>query len=157
MKNLKNNFAKILIIMSVFFVFSSCKKDNDNNQSDTKSGSFTYQGKTMDIKTADYRGGDGDGAWLYFMTGDYHALQIRFSGLGDYVIPIGTFTFKNGSGYNPTTNFKGGAVTINNVGDEINGGTVVIEKEGDKYKIRINTTTEKGPLSGNFEGTLEKI
>jgi hypothetical protein len=158
MNNLKNNISKALLVLSVLFVLSSCKKDKDTNKDDSaKVGTFSYQSKTMDIKFADYRGGDGDGAWIYFMTSDYNALFIRFSNLGDYVIPEGTFTLKNTNPYNAALNFRGGQVLVNNVGDEMTSGTVVIKKTGDSYKITINANTAKGPVTGNFDGTLKKI
>jgi hypothetical protein len=158
MKNFKNNIAKMLMVMSVLFVLSSCKKDQDNvNEGSGKMGTFTYQSKSMDIKTADYRSGNGDGAWIYLMTKDFNTLQIRFSGLADYVIPIGSFTLKATMPYDPAKNFRGGQVIVDNVGDEMTSGTVVVKKSGDKYTITVNATTAKGPLTGDFEGAIEKL
>ncbi len=149
---------KILIVLSVFFTLASCKKDkNDDGGTGAVAGKFDYQNNSNNINSGDYRGGNGDGAWLYFLTPEFNSVQIRFKNLGDYVIPVGSFTYKNGAPYNATTNFAGGAVTINNVTDEINGGTVVIAKDGDKYTITINASTTKGPLKGSYTGVLKKI
>ena len=157
MKNLKK-IVKMLIVLSVFFSLSSCKKDKDDDGgSGAVAGKFDYQNSSNNINSGDYRGGNGDGAWLYFLTPEFNSVQIRFKNLGNYVIPIGSFTYKNGAPYNTATNFAGGAVTINNVTDEINGGTVAIAKDGDSYSITINATTAKGPLKGNYTGVLKKI
>ena len=157
MKNVKN-IVKIFIVMSVLFTLASCKKDKDENgASGAVAGKFDYQNNSNNINSGDYRGGNGDGAWLYFLTPDFNSVQIRFKNLGNYVIPIGSFTYKNGAPYNTATNFAGGAVTVNNVTDEINGGTVVIAKDDDKYTITFDATTGKGPLKGSYTGTLKKI
>ncbi|TCD28575.1 hypothetical protein EZ456_04075 [Pedobacter psychrodurus] len=157
MKNFKT-IMKMLIILGVFFTLSSCKKDKEEGEgAGTIAGKFDYQNSSNNINSGDYRGGNGDGAWLYFLTPEFNSVQIRFKNLGNYVIPIGSFTYKNGAPYNTATNFAGGAVTINNVTDEINGGSVVISKDGDKYNITFNATTAKGPLKGNYTGELKKI
>jgi len=157
MKNFKN-IVKMLIVLSVFLTLASCKKDKDESDgAGAVAGKFDYQNNSNNINSGDYRGGNGDGAWLYFLTPEFNSVQIRFKNLGNYVIPIGTFTYKNGAPYNTATNFAGGAVTVNNVTDEINGGTVAIAKDGDAYTITINATTAKGPLKGSYTGILKKI
>jgi hypothetical protein len=159
MKNLKK-LSKMLIIMSVLFAFSSCKKDNDNN-SGASFGTYAYQGKTNKITLGDYRSGNGDGAWIYF-TGEGFSdfVQLRFAGLSNYVIPVGTFTYKPAGDltpYNAAKNFKGGQAISNDNSDEINGGSITISKNGETYTITFNATTAKGPLSGKFEGVLQKL
>jgi hypothetical protein len=155
MKNLKN-IVKMFIVLGVFFTLASCKKDKDEKAGDT-AGTFDYQNQNNTINSGDYRAGNGDGAWLYFLTPEFNSVQIRFKNLGNYVIPIGSFTYKNGAPYNTATNFAGGAVSINNVADEINGGKVDITKDGDTYTITFDVTTAKGPLKGSYKGVLKKI
>lgn len=156
MKNLKN-LSKILMIMSVLLVLTSCKKDKDEADHGATAGAFEYQGKSLKISTADYREGNGDGAWIYLMTADFNTVQIRFKNLGNYVIPTGTFTYKSGLPYSTANNFPGGQIIVSNVADEINGGTVAIAKSGDTYTITVNATTAKGTIKGEYKGTLKKI
>lgn len=156
MKNIKN-IMKMLIVLGVFFSLSSCKKDKEETNEGAIAGKFDYQNSSNNINSGDYRGGNGDGAWLYFLTPEFNSVQIRFKNLGNYVIPTGSFTYKNGAPYNTATNFAGGAVTVNNVTDEVNGGTVVIAKDGDNYTVTFNVTTAKGPLKGSYTGLLKKI
>jgi len=157
MKNFKN-IVKTLIVLSVFFTLASCKKDKEDPAgTDSVSGKFEYQNNSNNINSGDYRAGNGDGAWLYFLTPEFNGVQIRFKSLGNYVIPTGSFTYKNGAPYNSATNFAGGSITINNVTDEVNGGTVVISKDGDSHTITFNLTTTKGPLKGSYTGILKKI
>jgi len=147
----------MFIVLIVIIASASCKKDKDG-EADASAGSFTYQSKTTNIAIADYRSGNGDGAWIYF-SGDNNTdfVQIRFAGLANYVIPLGTITiYKNGA-YDPLKNFKGGQVIINNVSDEFIGATLTIAKNGDEYTININATTLKGTLTTTFKGTLKKI
>ena len=155
MKNLKN-IMKMFIVLGVFFTLASCKKDKDQNEGATACA-FDYQNQSNTINSGDYRAGNGDGAWIYLLTPEFNSVQIRFKNLGNYVIPIGSFTYKNGAPYNSATNFAGGFVSINNVVDEINGGTVDIAKDGENYTITINASTTKGPLKGSFKGVLKKI
>ncbi len=157
MKNLKINFGKIMIALCVIIVLGSCKKEKNNEGNNGAASNFTFQGASMKITDADYRSGNGDGAWLYFGTSDFNFFQIRFAGLPDYTIPIGTFTFKNVNPYNAATNYKGGQVIINNVSSEMTGGTVVIAKNGNSYNISVDATTAKGPVKLNYSGTLKKI
>lgn len=156
MKNLKN-LSKILMIMSVLFTFVSCKKDKKETDDSTTMGTFEYQGKSFKVTDADYRAGNGDGAWIYLTLSDFNSIQIRFKNLGNYVIPTGSFTYKSGLPYNTTTNFSGGAISISNVVDEINGGTVAIAKDGETYTITLNTNTPKSTVKGQFKGQLKKI
>lgn len=162
MKNLKNNIAKIFIILSVLSAYSSCKKDNDIANG-TKEGSYTYQGKTIHIIGGDYRSAD-DGTNIFLKgtaTNDY--VSFRFPETGAYNISVGTFHYNSlpptNNGYNPSNHFNGGSVTSDEVvlGDPINGGHVVITKEGDRYSISFDLNTQKGPLKGSFKGILKKI
>lgn len=162
MKNLKNNITKMFIVLSVLFVFSSCKKDKDT-EGENKAGSYTYQGKTINITSGDFRSAD-DGVGIFIKgtaTNDY--VSFRFPRTGAYVIPAGTFQYSNlapfNNNYNPNANFNGGSVTSDAVilGDPINGGNVTITKDGDRYNISFDVTTAKGPLKGNFKGVLKKI
>lgn len=162
MKNLKNNIAKMFIVLSALFVFSSCKKDNDA-ENGTNAGSYTYQGKTISIVDADYRGAD-DGTGIFLKgtaTNDY--VSLRFPKTGDYNIPTGTFKYNNlpptNAGYNPAIHFNGGSVSSDVVvlGDPINSGEVIITKDGDGYSISFDVKTAKGPLKGSFKGILKKI
>jgi len=162
MKNLKNNIAKTFIVLSVLFVFSSCKKDKDT-EGETIAGSYTYQGKTISIVSGDYRSAD-DGVGIFLKgTGTNDYVSLRFPKVGSYNIPNGTFKFNSlpptNAGYNPASNFNGGSVTSDVValGDPINGGEVTITKDGDSYSISFDVTTAKGPLKGNFKGVLKKI
>lgn len=155
MKHL-TNIPKLLIAFSFLFILGSCKKDKNTEKAGT-SGTFEYQGKSYDISDADYREGNGDGAWIYLGSKEFNFVQIRTKNLGNYVIPIGTFTYKSGLPYDPAKNFAGGFAYISNVSDEINGGTVAISKEGEGYTISVNATTAKGPLKASFTGTLKKI
>lgn len=143
--------------MSVLFVFASCKKDKDEADKGATSGAFEYQGKTLKISTADYREGNGDGAWIYLGTADFNYIQIRFKNLGNYVIPTGSFTYKSGLPYSTATNFPGGQAIVSNMADEMNGGTVAIAKSGDTYTITVNATTAKGTIKGEYKGTLQKL
>lgn len=154
MKNL-TNIPKLLIAVSFIFILGSCKKDKSTDKEGT-SGTFEYQGKSYNISDADYREGNGDGAWIYLGSKEFNFVQIRTKNLGNYVIPTGTFTYKSGLPYDPAKNFAGGFADISNVSDEINGGTVVISKDGEKYTISVNSTTAKGTLKANFTGTLKK-
>ena len=156
MKNLKK-LSKILLIMSMVLVFASCKKDKDEAENGASMGTLEYQGKSLKITTADYREGNGDGAWIYLTTGDFNTVQIRFKNLGNYVIPTGTFTYKSGLPYSTANNFPGGMISISNVVDEINGGTVAISKSGETYTITFNATTAKGTIKGEFKGSLKRI
>ena len=162
MKNLKNNIAKMIIVLSVLFAFSSCKKDKDT-EGGAQAGSYSYQGKTISILSGDYRSAD-DGVGIFLKgtaTNDY--VSLRFPQTGAYNIPIGTYQYTNLSpfsiGYNPLTNFAGGSVTSDAVilGDPINGGKVTIAKEDDSYSISFDVNTAKGPLKGSFKGILKKI
>lgn len=158
MKNLKQlSFACLMIVISL----SSCKKDKQDEKTGESPGSFAYQGNTVKIGTGDYREGNGDGAWIYLTSEDFtDIVQIRFKGLANYAIPIGSFSYKsNGSiiPYDPAKNFSGGQVGIDNVYDEFNGGTVKINKDGAQYIIDLDVTTKKGSLKGQFKGTLKKI
>ncbi|HMI04233.1 MAG TPA: hypothetical protein VK541_17220 [Pedobacter sp.] len=155
MKNLRN-IPKIFIALSFLFILVSCKKDKKTEKENT-AGTFEYQGKSYEVSSADYRSGNGDGAWIYLGSKDFNFVQIRTKNLGDYVIPTGTFTYKSGLPYNPAANFAGGFVDISNVSDEVNAGTVVISKEGEQYTISVDVTTAKGPLKASFTGTLKKI
>lgn len=165
MKNLKDNFAIILIVMAAVFVFSACKKDKDSaDDNGQKSGSYTYQGKTVDIVLGDYRDTGEDGSWIFFRgTASTDAVQLRFPKVGTYNIPTGVFQYSNlpyaNAGYKPEIHFNGGLVTTVSLinGDEINGGTVTIKKEGDGYNISFDLSTTKGPLKGSFTGSLKKI
>lgn len=157
MKNIKINFLKILVALCVTIALGSCKKENNGQGKNATAGTFTFQGASMNIADADYRSGNGDGAWLYFGTSDFNYLQIRFSGLADYEIPVGSFTLKNGNPYNPATNYKGGQVIINNVSTEMTGGTLVVAKNGNVYSISVDATSTKGPIKLNFSGKFKKI
>ncbi|MDR6786492.1 hypothetical protein [Pedobacter africanus] len=94
---------------------------------------------------------------------DHHfsdIIQVRFKGLANYAIPIGSFSYKSNGNinpYDPAKNFSGGQVGIDNVYDEFNGGTVKINKDGEKYVIDLDVTTKNGSLKGQFKGTLKKI
>jgi hypothetical protein len=162
MKNLKNNIAKMFIVLSVLFVLSSCKKDKDT-EGGNNAGSYTYQGKTISIVSGDYRSAD-DGVGIFLKgtaTNDY--VSFRFPRTGAYVIPIGTFSYNSlpptNAGYKPATHFNGGSVSSDAVilGDPVNGGTVNLTKEGDRYTISFDVSTTKGSLKGNFKGVLKKI
>ena len=162
MKNLKINTAKMLFILSILFVFSSCKKDKD--EADTAGpGTYSYQGKTNKVTSGDYRKGNGQGAWIYLAGEGYtEFVQIRFAGLGDYAIPMGTLAYKVprfAEPYDGTKYFAGGQVITaeNPNGDEITGGTVKVEKTGENYVITIDASTAKGPVTGSFTGPLTKI
>jgi len=159
MKHLKK-LSLILAVLSLICSVSSCKKDKDN-EGGSGSNKYEYQGKTVKITLGDYRSGNGDGAWIYFSGEGYtDFVQLRFAGLTDYTIPTGTFTYKSpadATPYSATKNFKGAQVIVNNVADEVNGGSVTIARDGDKYTINFNVTTAKGPLKGSFTGTLQKI
>ncbi|KRT13441.1 hypothetical protein ASU31_24380 [Pedobacter ginsenosidimutans] len=161
MKNLKNNSTKMLMLI-VLFVFASCKKNRENNEDGAKAGSYTYQGKTVNITGADYRDVGEDGPWIFFNGPSYSdAVQLRFPRAGAD-IPTGDFVY-NGAvytngGYKPLTNFNGGMVTTEAsiLGDAIKGGSVKIKKEGDGFAISFDVTTANGPLKGSFTGTLAK-
>jgi len=155
MKNLRN-ISRTLFALGFFLILVSCKKDK-NTEKESTSGAFEYQGKSYDISDADYREGNGDGAWIYLGSKEFNFVQIRTKSLGNYVIPTGTFTYKSGAPYDPAKNFAGGFADISNVSDEINGGTVVISKDGEKYTISVNASTAKGPLKASFTGILKKI
>jgi flagellar capping protein FliD len=162
MKNLKYNIAKMFIVLSVLFVVSSCKKDKDT-EGGTKAGSYTYQGKTISIVSGDYRNAD-DGVGIFLKgTGTSDYVSLRFPKTGSYNIPIGTLKYNNlpptNAGYNPAIHFNGGSVTSDGVvlGDPVNGGTVTITKEGDRYTISFDVSTTKGPLKGSFSGSFKKV
>lgn len=158
MKNLKQLSLTLLVLT---ITFSSCKKDKDAENEPNLSNSFAYQGKTIVVGDADYREGNGDGAWIYFTSKDYTGIvQIRFKGLANYAIPIGSFSYKSKASinpYDPAKNFEGGQVGIDNVNEEFNGGTVKIAKDGEQYTIDLDITTKNGSLKGQFKGTLKKI
>lgn len=161
MKNRKNNFAIILVAMYGMLAFGACKKDENSS---TKMGTYEYQGKTVDITIGDYRDVGEEGPHIFFSGQKYtDGIQLRFPKVGVGVIPIGNFIY-NGAlyyrpGYKPATEFNGGNVTTetNILGDEINGGTIKIEKNGGGHTITFNLTTAKGSLKGSFSGTLKKI
>nr|WP_068891809.1 hypothetical protein [Pedobacter panaciterrae] len=162
MKNFKNNIAKMFIVLSVLFVFSSCKKDKDT-EGGNNAGSYTYQGKTISILSGDYRSAD-DGVGIFLKgtaTNDY--VSFRFPRTGAYIIPVGTLKYNNlpptNGGYNPAIHFNGGSVNSDAVilGDPVNGGTVIITKEGDRFTISFDVSTTKGPLKGSFSGSLKKV
>jgi hypothetical protein len=157
MKHLKK-LSTMLVMLTL--VWSSCKKDKDG-ENKPGSNNYEYQGRNVKITLGDYRSGNGDGAWIYFSGEGYtDFVQMRFAGLADYTIPAGTFTYKSpadATPYNPAKNFKGGQVIVNNVADEINGGTITVEKKDDSYTITFNVTTAKGPLTGKFSGVLQRI
>lgn len=157
MKKLKINIAKMMIALCVIIALGSCKKEKNEESQNVTTDTFTFLGANMKITDADYRSGNGDGAWLYFGTSDFNFLQIRFAGLTDYTIPVGTFTFKNVNPYNPATNYKGGQLIINNASSEMTSGTVVIAKNGNSYTINLDATTAKGPVKLNYSGLLKKI
>lgn len=150
----------MLAVLSLICSVSSCKKDKDN-ESGPGNNKYEFQGKTTKITMGDYRSGNGDGAWIYFSGEGYtDFVQLRFAGLPDYTIPTGTFTYKSpadATPYNATKNFKGAQVIVDNNFDEVNGGTITISKDGDKYSISFSLSTAKGPLKGAFSGTLQKI
>lgn len=148
MKNLKINFVKICVVLCILCVAAACKKSQVNGDN-TNSGTFIYQGQTMSISDADYRSGNGDGAWIYLMTSDFNTVQIRFGGLADYAIPEGAFSL-NG-------NLKGGQVIINNASNEFSAATGTITKNGDKYHITLTANTAKGKITVNFNEQLKKI
>jgi len=131
MKNLKMLSVSFLLLTTVL-TFSSCKKDKDTKNDPGSSNSFTYQGKTIVVGDADYRQGNGDGAWIYFTSKDFTGVvQVRFKGLANYAIPTGSFSYKSKASinpYDPAKNFEGGQVGIDNVYDEFNGGTVKIAR-----------------------------
>lgn len=164
MKNLKNNIAKTIIILSVVFAFSSCKKDKDTDtESGPNTGSYTYQGKTTNITRADYRSAD-DGVGIFLAEGTTgNSLYIRFPRTGAYIIPTGTFQYSNllpnNNLYNPKTHFNGGSVQLQGtlISDPFNGGNVTITKVGNNYTISVDVTTAKGAVKGSYKGKLDKI
>lgn len=160
MKNLEK-LSYVFLLLTMAFTITSCKKDKDNGGESGASNSFSYQGKTITIGDADYRQGNGDGAWIYFTSKDYTGIiQVRFKGLANYAIPTGSFSYKSKGSitpYDPAKNFEGGQVGIDNVNEEFNGGTVKISRDGEQYVIDLDVSTKNGSLKGQFKGTLKKI
>jgi len=87
MRNIvKNTLIKLSFILLVVGAFQACKKGKDEVDHDRNSCS--YQGKTSKITTADFREGNGDGAWIYLTGEDFtDFVQIRFAKLNNYQIP----------------------------------------------------------------------
>ena len=157
MKNLKIT-SLLLLLLS----FVACKKDKNadiNEMADA--GELTFQGQKMAIDNASYKDGNGDGAWIYFYSEARNVtLQIRFSKLADYEIPVGSFTLKKAEPYNPKLNFSGGKVGVSTANsdtvDELSSGTVEIKKNGERYEIIVNGQTAKGEVTVNYRGKLQK-
>ncbi|MET4081887.1 hypothetical protein ABIB40_001838 [Pedobacter sp. UYP30] len=159
MTKVKSNLASILLAFTVVCAAASCKKNPVNNVA-ASSGSFTYEDKTMAITDADYRSGNGEGAWICLSSSDFNTVQIRFGGLADYVIPEGKADYVNlnyAMPILPNNNLKGAQVIINNVADEFRTGTVTVTKNANNYVITLIGITAKGKVTANFNGELKKI
>jgi hypothetical protein len=157
MKLLKNIIAAFAMLM--LLLVSSCKKDTLKIEPE-KLGTFTCQNKSYEITSADYRKGNGNGAWIYLTSSDLNTVQIRFAGIADYAIPDGKIDFVNPN-YTipliPNKSFMGGQVSVNNMLNEYNTASVTITKNGDKHKILLNASTANGSVKADFEGILTKM
>ena len=118
MKLIKNIIAAFAMLM--LLLASSCKKDAQKIEPG-KLGTFTYQNKSYGITNAEYRRGNGNGAWIYLRSSDLNTVQIRFAGIADYAIPDGKVDFVNPNfiiPLIPNKSFMGGQVSVNNMLNE---------------------------------------
>jgi len=165
MKNLKNIFVKTLIIFSVVFVFSACKKDKADLDSNAKKNSYTYQNGgnpvTVKLEKSDFEI-DGKDITLRFLgitapgvSGKIHIL-LKYTGTPSQM-PVGTFTKSSAN-----IAFDGAVMYYGN-GDLsylVNGidRKISIEKNGDNtYTINFEFTTGMGLVTGNYIGSVNKL
>lgn len=165
MKNINNILAKTLIIFSVIFVFTSCKKDKADTEHKVEKNSYTYQNGgnpvTVKLEKSDFET-DGKDVTLQFIgvtaPGVSGKIQIllKYSGTPAQ-IPVGVFT-------------KGcanivfdGAVMYYGKGDLsylVNGidRKIAIEKNSDNtYTINFEFTTGMGFVTGNYTGAVSEL
>ncbi|MDR6783914.1 hypothetical protein ABIE26_002697 [Pedobacter africanus] len=165
MKKITNIFAKTLIIFSVVFVFSACKKDKADADNNAEKNSYTYQNGgnpvTVKLEKSDFEI-DGKDITLRFLgitapgvSRKIHVV-LKYTGTPTQM-PVGIFTKSSAN-----IAFDG-AVMYYGKGDLsylVNGidRKISIEKNGDNtYAINFEFTTGMGLVTGNYTGEVSKL
>ncbi|MEW7279418.1 lipocalin family protein [Aquimarina sp. 2201CG1-2-11] len=175
MENIRILWALLLAVTLV----TSCKKDDDQtdqmDQTDEIGNSFTFEDTTYDITYAVVKDFDNHIqltlANVDFYGGNYTG-ELDFVGIlfnATEVLPEGTFSFKNDTDpdYDSTLHFfdseagaglqmaNGEADTSSNYYENIDSGTVTIEKSEDEYTIEFKLIFDKGTFDGSYTGKIE--
>lgn len=159
MKTLKTSLY-LLVMLTVFA--AGCKKDNSDTPGASGNNKYVYQGKEEKIASSNYTVQNIAGAntLSLVLEGSETSqwIQLFFYKTGE-TIPEGSFTFKENADptYNPATNFAGGNVNLG-IADAhvLTGGKIDVVKDGDSYKITVDATTSRGPVTGSYTGSISR-
>lgn len=176
--NLKK--GSIILVAAMIMVFAGCEKDSDNDP--VTNGQFTYEESSYSLSQGVLIGvGLSDttsfGMELILMSSGLNIIEVgnsvtEVTGIGDIIglsmysasqtiLETGTYTF--GISQTAGTCVDGFLYVQYETQnedvlkqDEIIGGTLVVNKDGDQYNLTMNMTTYLGKtVTADFKGTLK--
>lgn len=166
---MKTTIRSLALLMSLFLLFSACKKDKD----DVK-GSFTYDGQTYTTNYAINSTFDGSYSDMVLLSVDYNPNFVgKANGVGitfdNTKVTPGTYSYKSDMDpdFDPAKHFFDGYAFINvNIPDEDSGtwveditsGTATVSVSGSNMTITYELYfAGNKKVTGSYSGAVKQI
>lgn len=167
---MKFNLSFLALLLPLTVVFTSCKKDKEE-----QTNYFTYEGKTYSIVQAMNASDEGYSS-TFFTSGNMQTTSGKMSLInitfGTTGLQAGTYTFKSitDDAFDAAKNFGEANAAIDIVYengtvdeqsgtqlDDLTAGSVTITKDGTNYKFNYELNFNGKIVSGKYSGAIQDM